>query len=603
MRKLGLVLAILLALQGVGRAQSNLSKTVSINMNRQPLADVLEIISNQGNFYFSYNSAFVRRDSLVSISASGKTVQQVLLQLFNSQYEFKESGNYVIIKRKPLQLTIVTKPVTVADKYYAVNGYILDADNGVKLSDASVYEKDQLVSTLSNSSGYFNLRLKAKYPQAALTVSKELYEDTTVLVNAAQKAELNISIVPLNFYDVVISPEDYFLPDSTVAQKQLDTSAIRAYRIDTAEVDKRWFTRFFVSNKTQKQSGNIGNWFAQKPFQVSIIPGLSTQGKMSGQVVNNFSLNVFGGYTGGVKGFEIAGFFNINKKDVKYFQASGMFNLTGGNQEGFQAAGIANTVLGYTKGFQVAGVSNYNRLNMHGFQAGGVFNYNQAGIKGFQAAGVYNHSGGYTAGMQVSGVFNFARQKLQGVQVAGVANYCYHNKGLQISVINIADTSDGYSIGLINFVRRGYHKLYLGTDETLQGTFSIKSGNRKLYSMLIGGMNWEPDNRMYSFGYGIGREWVSTRHFALSTDATSQYLYLGSMDYLNLLNRFNVNLHLRISKGFAIYGGPSINFYYSDQTAKVGEYAIDVPRNGYGKFTMDGNWRGWGGWHAGIALF
>jgi hypothetical protein len=240
---------------------------------------------------------------------------------------------------------------------------------------------------------------------------------------------------------------------------------------------------------------------------------------------------------------------------------------------------------------------------MHGFQAAGVINYNQKGFRGFQAAGVYNHSGDYTAGMQVAGVFNFARYKMKGVQIAGVANFAYHNKGVQIGVFNIADTSDGYSIGLFNIVRRGYHKLYLGTDETMQGSFAIKSGNRKLYSILLGGLNWETNNRLYAFGYGLGREWISKKHVAFSTDATSQYLYLGSWDYLNLLNRFSLNIHLRIAKGFAIYSGPSINFYYSDQTAKVGNYTFKVPRSGYQPFSVEGNWRGWGGWHAGIAIF
>jgi len=212
--KVAVALVLALAIHLTGWSQNNLSRTVTLDMKKQRLADVLEIISNQGSFYFSYNSAFVKRDSLVSIQVSSKPVKQVLEQLFGSLYEFKEAGNYVIIKRKPLQLTIVTRPAPTDEKLYAINGYILDAENGVKLADASVYEKDQLASTLSNSDGYFNIKLKSKYPQASLTVSKELYEDTTVLVNPRQNQEVNISIIPINHYDIVISPDDFFLPIS-----------------------------------------------------------------------------------------------------------------------------------------------------------------------------------------------------------------------------------------------------------------------------------------------------------------------------------------------------------------------------------------------------
>jgi hypothetical protein len=601
--KVFLMLVMILAIHFTGRAQNNLQRTITLDMKKQRLADVLEIISNQGSFYFSYNSAFVKRDSLVSISVSGKPVKQVLEQLFGNQYEFKEAGNYVIIKRKPLQLSLVTRTEPATEKFYAINGYIVDADNGVQLADASVYEKNQLAGTLSNDSGYFQIRLRSRFPQAEITVSKAWYEDTTVVLNGARNQVLNISIVPVNNFDVIVSPEDYLLPDELASQKQLDTAAIRAFRIESGKVDQRFLSRFFVSSTQKMQSLNIGDWFAERPFQFSVVPGLSTHGKLSGQVINSFSLNMLGGYTGGLKGFEIGGLFNINKKEAGYFQAAGLFNLTGGRQGGFQAAGIANTVLGFTEGFQVAGVSNYNKLHMHGFQAAGVVNYNQKGFRGFQVGGVYNHSSGYTAGVQVAGVVNFARQKMKGAQIAGVANYAYHNKGLQIGLFNIADTSDGYSIGLFNFVRRGYHKIYLGTDETMQGSFAIKSGNRKLYSILLGGLNWETNNKLYAAGYGLGREWVSKKHFALSTDATSQLLYLGSFDHLNLLNRLSLNLHLRISKGFAIYGGPSINFYYSNQPAKIGNYAFELPRSGYQSFIMQGNWRGWGGWHAGIAIF
>jgi hypothetical protein len=184
-----------------------------------------------------------------------------------------------------------------------------------------------------------------------------------------------------------------------------------------------------------------------------------------------------------------------------------------------------------------------------------------------------------------------------------VVNYTNHSRGLQIGLINIADTSDGYSIGLINFVRKGYHNIYLGTDETMDLTLGLKSGNHKLYSIFLGGINLDQNKKLYSFGYGLGREWITTRAFALSTDLSSQYLYLGSWDYLNLLNRFNLYLHLRLGKGFALYGGPSFNMYYSDQTLAVAGYQFEVPRSGYWPFTVDNYWRGWAGWQAGIRLF
>ena len=81
-------------------------------LNRQRLDDVLSIISNKAGFSFSYNSNIVKRDSLVSLTINNRTVRQVLNQLFNGNYEYKESGNYVILRRVSLQLTTVTKTDT-----------------------------------------------------------------------------------------------------------------------------------------------------------------------------------------------------------------------------------------------------------------------------------------------------------------------------------------------------------------------------------------------------------------------------------------------------------------------------------------------------------
>src|SRR5262245_11659663 len=96
--------------------QNLLSKSISLDVNRQMLDNVLEILSNKGDFYFSYNSKIVKKDSLVSLSVRNKTVGEILRLLFNSSYEFKESGNYLIIRKAPIRMTMVTNKVAVEEK-------------------------------------------------------------------------------------------------------------------------------------------------------------------------------------------------------------------------------------------------------------------------------------------------------------------------------------------------------------------------------------------------------------------------------------------------------------------------------------------------------
>ena len=103
------IILVLLLCNLSSSAQGILDRRVSFNVNRQRLDDVLAIVSNKANFSFSYNSNILKRDSLVNLSIDNKTVRQVLNLLFNGNYEYKESGNYVILRRVSLQLTTVTK--------------------------------------------------------------------------------------------------------------------------------------------------------------------------------------------------------------------------------------------------------------------------------------------------------------------------------------------------------------------------------------------------------------------------------------------------------------------------------------------------------------
>src|SRR5215510_1171644 len=357
------IVSIVLLVAGISVScvgQALLSKNITLDVNRQRLDNVLEILSNQGDFYFSYNSKIVKKDSLVSLSVRNKTVKETLALLFNNTYEFVESGNYVIIRKAPIRMTMVTNKAAVEDKIYSVSGYVFDEQSGVAINEASVYEKKQLTSTLTNDAGFFKLKLKSsKTSTVTLFISKEFYEDTSIVIEPRHNQELTITMMPVEKEEdkVTVTPEDYLVPDSLKRPADTVSKAV-APPADSAKVERTGMGRFLLSTKQQVQSLNLKHFFTTRPFQVSLTPGLSSQGKMSGQVVNNFSLNVLGGYTAGTNGVEIGGIFNIDKKEVKYFQAAGVFNVVGGKVQGFQVAGVNNTVLDTTYGVQVAGINN-----------------------------------------------------------------------------------------------------------------------------------------------------------------------------------------------------------------------------------------------------
>ena len=615
---------LLLFICGSSFSQSILSTSISLEVNNQRLERVLEIISNKANFYFSYNSKIIKKDSLVSLQVQNKTIREILETLFNSSYELKESGNYLIIRKAPIRLVMVTEKVVTDEKNYTVTGHVYDEQSGAALYAATIYEKSILAAALSSKEGYFKIKLKSsKTKFAELFVSKEFYADTSVKIEPRHNQQLSVTMMPVeNLTDkVVIKPEDYFANDSLKSNIDSVISKKNYSIKDTSKVEKRGLGKWLLSTRQKVQSLNLKNFFTTRPFQVSFTPWLGTHGKLSSQVVNNFSLNVLGGYTAGTNGLELGGLFNIDKKEVKYVQAAGLFNSVGGkvtgvqlaginnlvqdSVSGFQAAGISNYVKGKVIGVQTAGISNLVQDSVKGFQVAGISNYVKRKVTGVQIAGISNHTIGGVNGLQIAGIANINKKEINGVQAAGIFNYTKKLKGLQLGLINIADSSDGYSIGLINIVLNGYHKLSIYNNEVMNVNAAFKTGNRKLYSILLGGAQLNDSNKIYSYGYGIGSEFLLNKRktISLNTEISTQYLYLGSWNYTNLLNRLNLSFNVKFGKYISLFAGPSFSVYVSNQQTSIRGYKFPVMAPERQLINFSNNVKGWFGWNVGIIFF
>jgi hypothetical protein len=207
--------------------------------------------------------------------------------------------------------------------------------------------------------------------------------------------------------------------------------------------------------------------------------------------------------------------------------------------------------------------------------------------------------------VQIAGIMNFSNKSTDGLQVSGVINYSKRLRGVQIGLINIADTSSGYSIGLINIVLKGYHKLSISSNDVLAINAAFKTGNSKLYSILLAGLSGGTNSKIYSFGYGLGSEIPLTKqkNFSLNPELTVQHLYLGSWDYTNLLNRFSMNLNFRINKYVSLFAGPSYSVLFADQTSPFNGFQSPLILPGNHLRNIGNNVSGWLGWNAGINFF
>ena len=216
-------------------------------------------------------------------------------------------------------------------------------------------------------------------------------------------------------------------------------------------------------------------------FQLSLVPGIGTNGMHPGGYINYFSLNFTSGYSKSNYLLELGTISNLNTDETRGLQLAGIANLTGANafagllpkarDEKIRSGFEANL-----SGLQLSGVTNVVLNNVFGGQVSGGANVAKGALQGFQLAGVMNVVYKYSFGVQVSGAWNVSFQSMDGVQLASLGNFTdgglygtqigvfnfagliegknsYENNdptGLQIGVYNSCKRMNGFQIGLVN---------------------------------------------------------------------------------------------------------------------------------------------------------
>lgn len=318
----------------------------------------------------------------------------------------------------------------------------------------------------------------------------------------------------------------------------------------------------------------------EAPFataQVSIVPDFGTNMESAKDRTNNFSLNVLGGENGGVNGVEIGGLYNKVRRDVNGMQIAGVFNAVGGDvgpahiikgkrskSYGVQIAGLVN-VASNVRAVQISGLTNINRGDFEGMQFAGLGNWNNGYGYGVQFSGLFNINGGDSQ-VQVAGLTNIARD-VDGTQISGFFNRAKKVDGVQFALINVCDTVSGASIGLLNFVQKGYNQIELGGSETMFAQGAIRFGSFRFYNILQFGTQFKQDPT-YAFGYGIGTTVHKNPYtnWQRNTELVFSKLIEEGARFrdFHLLAEFRWTWEYKMARYASLYFGPTINLMASE---------------------------------------
>jgi hypothetical protein len=582
MKPIWIVIVLLLFSWGVSGQTKNIppfERRISVDMQNETVAAILTEIGRQAEFTFSYSPKTIDVSKRTSLSIERQTVRYALNQIFEGTVSYREKGKFIILQ-----------PIKIQDEApVIIEGYLTSAQ-GDLLPDATVYNADYKEAATTNEYGYFRLELAPKSRPDTLKVSKQGFEDALLMPVTGKTTFVNLSLPEEN--------KGYTAPKH----------------------QSSFFPSRLVKHELQVNSDNVTETF-DRVFQLSFVPHIGTNNLLSGSTSNLISINILGGYTESVRAVEVGTVMNIVRHDARVFQAAGISNFVGGNFNGFQMSGIINHTQGYFNGFQSAGIINNAKSGFSGLQLSGIIN-NTSKLTGCQMAGIMNAAKEINGlqmacienqvrqgkGVQVSGIINIA-DTLNGSQFSSLINKATYVKGIQLGVVNIADSCSGAQIGIVNICKKGYHQVEIYSTETFYTNIAYRGGTRHFYSIFMGGYDPQTigSTPLYTLGAGIGSSFGRKPKVGYDADLLCQQVYLGlTASNINMLYRLGFSVNYKVAHNVALMLGLTYNLYLVDSStseyettfSKLPPYFISNESVGSNE-----NLKTWIGFKAGIRLF
>lgn len=526
-----------------------LERMISANFKNTPLKEALKTVSEKGNFEFSYAGRIIEAEKKTTLIINNLTVRESLALMLGYNYSYQQKGNYLIIKKSEK-----------AKQY--ISGYISDTKTGKRVQNATVYDAKTLRSTTTDENGFYALKVPQR---STIVVAKLSYNNSLLQVNESTPRFIKMDL-------------------DTIAELKKGNEK----RNNWGNLPNK-LANLFITPLHNFNQLNVKDTI-HRVFQLSFVPYIGTNHSMSGNVTNDYSINMIAGYARGNRIAEFSGVGSFINENTSGMQASGVFNIVKGNTKGLQTSGVFNHVNGTLHGVQLGGVWNYAQTTHAVNQSAGVANVSSKGnvktqfagvtnigdtINGDQISGVLN-TATFAQGIQVAGVLNQAK-RVQGVQVSGVLNQAKYIKGVQIGVLNYADSIEGLQIGLINYAKKGgYNAVELSANEINNANIAYKSGGRKLYTTIIAGITPNSDANIWTHGLGIGTMLKVKNNIDLNFESIYRHVNVGLYsNYLQDWLQLGAYANLNIGKHFALSFGPNVNTLFLDTSKSTSLENID----------------------------
>ena len=341
------------------------------------------------------------------------------------------------------------------------------------------------------------------------------------------------------------------------------------------------------------------------PFSLTLVPGLSTSGFHTSNVVNTVSIGLVATHAkrvegvamsiggnwveAGLSGAQLSVGANVSRGPVTGAQLSVGGNVAGGDflgvqsavgvnvvrgmMEGMQASVGVNTVAGSVTGAQLSVGANVATGSVRGAQLGVGANVAAGPVRGLQAA-VGANVATDVAGLQMSSGVSYARRlsggqlslinvggEVAGAQV-GLVNIAGQVDGAQVGLLNVSGRTEGESVGLLSFVGNGQANVQVWSSDVALTNVGVKLGGRHLYTLLTAGFTppLGGERRHWNLGAGVGGH-IPVGRFYVDIDVVGSTLHERKLieDSEHILGQLRLMAGYQVARRFAVFAGVSAN--------------------------------------------
>lgn len=179
--------------EGILLSQTSLlDKTIELKRASYTLGDVINELTLEHSIFFSFNDKEVDTKKTVSMSVKPQKLRQILDVVEKQcQVEYSIHNDIIILKPKK-----TAKKVTIS-------GYIDDASTGERLINATVYDRETYLGTVSNSYGFYSLLLEEGDREivfdyvgyTSMPLKLNLYRDTVISIKLSPVIELEEVVI------------------------------------------------------------------------------------------------------------------------------------------------------------------------------------------------------------------------------------------------------------------------------------------------------------------------------------------------------------------------------------------------------------------------